>query len=478
MRIRALIGVLIGLFLVFEAATIAVHNRDLLFQPFQLGAGIAIPFYLAIFLVFLLGFFPPAAFLFHRSLEQDLERRRDRRRDREAVSFGQGFRRALDFEADGQWSRAATELENLLAEKPEDFVTLVHYGEVLRQQGRSDLALETHRRASVLYPGSVALLYQLAADYEAKGDFEATEELQTRIVRDAPGFGLEVLRRRRSAAMKAGKWDEALRWHDRIGTLLADTDDEGRREKESEIEQGLAYQRGVVLLEDERVNEALAIFRRLLQQEPRFIPAAIMAGEGELLLGHETEALEEWRRGFLATGSPVFLQRFEDYFIENEEPARAIETLRELMGQTDRDLLVRFFLGRLYYRLEMLEEAVKVLEELRERLDASPTYHYLLGRIRQRRQDVQPALAHYQKALVQSGVPKARYVCRTTFAGPRSGRCQAEYPEWQGRCDECGSWNSLDLDLEDERLTRADAGLVERPIWGGDDQNLPSGMTN
>ncbi len=181
-----------------------------------------------------------------------------------------------------------------------------------------------------------------------------------------------------------------------------------------------------------------------------------MLGEAELLEDDEAGALEEWRRGFVATGSPIFLQRFEDYFIENEEPARAIETLQKLIGDKERDLLVRFFLGRLYYRLEMLDESLRVLESLRERLDLSPTYHYLIGRIRQRRDDLPQAARHYQKALLRLRLPAARYLC---------AQCGAKHDEWQGRCSDCGAWGTIDLDLEDVQLTPEEAGLVDRPVW-------------
>lgn len=459
MQLRNVVGVLIALFLVFEAANLVAGNPHLLDQRLRLGfpgLGFELPLYGAFFLVFLAGFLPPAAYLFQNSLRQELERRRDKRRDREVQSFAQRFRRAIDLEADGQWAKAAAELETLLGEKPEDFATLMRYGELLRRLGRADAALEAHRRASLLYPQSVALLYELAADYEARGEAEVAAEVKNRILRDFPGQGLEELRRRRAAAMAEARWDEALRWHDKIEALLGEGGDPALLAEEKGVDQGLAYQRGVSLLEDDRQADAMAVFRKILQQDPRFIPASIMLGEAELLADHEAGALEEWRRGFLLTGSPIFLQRFEDYFIENEEPARAIETLQKLGGAKEHDLLLRFFLGRLYYRLEMLDESLRVLESLRERLDLSPTYHYLIGRIRQRRDDLPQAARHYQKALLRLRLPVARYVC---------SQCGARHDEWHGRCGGCGAWNTIDLDLEDVQLAPEEAGLVDRPVW-------------
>lgn len=465
MHVRSLIGVVLALLIVVFAAAVALFNRELFFQPFFLTGRLTIPLWSALLLIFLLGFLPPAGYWLAQSLEQDLNRRRDRRRERESQNFAQRFRRAVDLQVDGQLQQAAAELETLLTDKPEDFPSLLRHGEVLRLQGKKDQALETHRRASVLYPHSIALLYQLAADYDALGETEVAREVRNRILRDFPGQGLEVMRRRRLSAMQAKNWDDALRWHDKIEALVGASGDALLLEREAEIQQGLAYQRGVVLLEEDRAAEAAGIFRKLIQQQARFVPAAIMLGEAELLLDNEQAALDEWRRGFKVTGSPVFLQRLEDYFIENEEPARAIESLRLLLTQTDKDLLVRFFLGRLYYRLEMVDEAQKVLDLLRDSLDASPTYHYLIGRIRQRRADPGSAARHYQTALLRLGLPNARFLCKN---------CGAKHAEWQGRCDACGVWNSIDLDLEDESLTATDTGVVERPIWGTSEQAVKS----
>ncbi len=258
--------------------------------------------------------------------------------------------------------------------------------------------------------------------------------------------------------MAAEAWTEAVRWHEKIDNRLKETGDADGLERESSIFQGLTYQRGVALLENDKPTEAAAIFRELLDREPRFVPAGIMLGEAELILDNEQAALDEWRQGFKRTGSPVFLQRMEDYHIEEEAPAQAIEMLRSLIAQTDNDVLLRFFLGRLYYRLEMHDEALKVLEGIGERLDDSPTYHFLLGRIRQRRSDQLGAMARYLTCLKRFGVSSINFSCQV---------CGTRYGEWNARCVSCGSWNGIDLDIREEQLRPEDLGVVNLPVWGG-----------
>lgn len=458
-QIRTFVGIPLAAVLIFYIAFLTPLNFEVLVeQRFHLNSDTSIPVYAALLVVFLAGLLPPAILLAIQALRRDLAARRARRRSREVGSLDQRFRRAVDFHDDGQWKNAAAELEVLLSERPDDFTTLLRYGEVLRHQGKTTEALEVHRRASVLYPRSVALLYQLSEDYEALGDATAGREIRNRILRDFPGQGLQVLRRRRDGAMAFGDWNEAIRWHDKAVAMLRESGDDEALEREAGTYLGLTYQRGVALLEKERPEDASQIFRRLLEKEPRFVPAGIMLGEAELMLDNEDAALSRWRLGFKETGSPVFLMRIEDYFIEIEEPARAIETLRSLIAKADNDLMLRFFLGRLYYRLEMHDEALKVLEGIGERMDAAPVYHYLLGRIRHRRNDQKGAMARYLACLQRLGVSNSTFLCHS---------CDTRTDEWLDRCETCGSWNSVDLDIQEEQLTAEEIGLIDRPVWGG-----------
>lgn len=456
MRIRTLVSILVALAAVVLVAFLTTQNTELLSQRFRLGETATMPLYGIVLVVFLLGFLPTVTLLVVEHFRQELQARRERRLSREAESRLGSFRRAVDYQSDGQWTKAAAELEVLLAEKPEDFETLLRYGEVLRRAGRAEEALEVHRRASVLYPRSVAVLYELAADYERTGEAEVGREIRNRIARDFPSVGLEVRRQHRDAAIAAGEWREAARLQDSIEALLSDNDDVEELAAERGVRLGLAYQRGLNRMEEERLDEAREILRQVLDEEPGFVPASIMLGEVSLLTGAERGALAEWRTGYEATGSPVFLQRIEDHFIEREQPAAAIEMLHDLISTAENDLLPRFFLGRLYYRLEMHDEALKVLSGIRERVATSPTYHLLIGRIQERRGEMLLAVGSYLESLQQAGLTSAEYVC---------GVCSASFGEWSDRCEACGTWASIELDFEEEQLSAADLGVRERPVW-------------
>lgn len=458
MKLRTYLGILLTVLLVVAASYLATRNAESLRAPFEITDTRSIPLWLALVGVFLIGFLPVGTALFAQSLERDLKARRKRRSARETESLDNRFRRALDLRSDGQWARALALLEEVLTERPEDFTALVAYGEALRHLGRVDEALDVHRRASVLYPHSVALLYQLADDYDARGDEAVADEVRSRILRDFPETALRALRRRRGEAMALESWEEAARWQDRIEKLLADTGDP--RQTEIGVARGIAYQRAVLSLENEQPAVAAKELEAVLEAEPRFVPAGIMLGEAQLMRDDEDAAIAAWRRGYLETGSPVYLQRLEDHFIERQAPTRAIGTLRELIAETDNDVLVRFFLGRLYLRLEMPADAYKVLDTIGEPMDASPTYHYVLGRLHQRLDAPSRAVESFLRAFRRLGMARTRFLCHN---------CGRLADAWQDRCVACGVWNSVEVDIEAERLSPEALGLVERPTWGARD---------
>ncbi len=455
MRVRTYLGILLGLLVVVSAAILTQLNKDLLLASFRITRDTEVPFYALLLGVFLTAFLPTATLLLVQSVRRDLEVRRNRRGAREIDSLDRAFQRAVDAQTDGQWAKAVEELEVVLKGRPNEFGALLRYGLCLRQADRPGEALEVHRRAAVLFPQSVAFLYQMALDYEALGEEEVAEELYSRIAREHPHASLQVLSRRRDRALEGERWRSAASLQRQIEELFGKSAIAGTSQERYEL--GLRYQQGVRRLEEDRGDEAAEIFQGLLDDEPRFIPAAIMLGEAKILVEREAEAVAAWLHGYETSGSPTFLRRIEDHFIEKAQPEQAIETFWSLIGTADNDLLPRFVLGRFYYRLEMHSEALKVLRSIEGRVVSSPTYHYLLARIYERQQDPDRALEEYLAAAQQAGVPEREYACLA---------CGGHYPDWRARCERCGSWNSIEMDFHEERMSPAELGVQEAPVWG------------
>jgi lipopolysaccharide biosynthesis regulator YciM len=197
------------------------------------------------------------------------------------------------------------------------------------------------------------------------------------------------------------------------------------------------------------------MLRRLLKEDPRFIPAHVRLGAAMIDEGQETEAIEAWYRGFESTGSPVFLTTLEEHHLQREQPLAAIEALKHCVSMTDKDTLPRFYLGKLYFRLEMLDDAMSVLSSLEGRATYAPTLHYLLGRIHDRRRNFRDASREYRKVIREMELVQVEYRCAA---------CGVETMEWSDRCAECGEWNSVEVNFREE-ISLEELGLAPAPVY-------------
>ena len=289
----------------------------------------------------------------------------------------------------------------------------------------------------------------MAEDYEANGENDVAEQVRGRLVRDFPNLGLRELLRRRGRAVDAGSWEDARALQEKIEALEDEESGDRLRSNEADLRRGLEFERAVALLEEERVEDVQAVLRQVLGKDPTFVPAHILLGDAAALQGDDDAAVTEWKRGWEATGSPTILQRLEDHFIERENPMAAIETLHGLMVPGD-DVLQRYFLGRLYHRLEMHEEALRALEGIAGRVGRGPGYHHLVAKLHRRGGDLERTVAALEKCIRDGGLTSSEYVC---------SKCGVGAPAWTPRCESCGAWGTLEVDFVPE----ADTDDVDGP---------------
>jgi tetratricopeptide (TPR) repeat protein len=170
--------------------------------------------------------------------------------------------------------------------------------------------------------------------------------------------------------------------------------------------------------------------------------------------------VEAWEEGYQATGHPIFLTTIEDHFLKEEQPRKAIEALKGAVWRSKKDVLPRFFLGKLYFRLEMLDEALGEFSRLKNRVAYFPALHYHLAKILERHGNYREAIRELEILLVQAEALKVEYVCTT---------CSKRFPSWSERCERCGEWNSIVVDFREERGVE-ELGLPSAPVYTVDGQ--------
>jgi hypothetical protein len=99
--------------------------------------------------------------------------------------------------------------------------------------------------------------------------------------------------------------------------------------------------------------------------------------------------------------------------------------------------MIKFFLGKLYFRLEMIDDSFDTLSSL-ETVEGIPEMYNLLGELYLRRKQCDRAVEEFKKTLEMKKTLRVPYCCNV---------CSRADDEWSGRCPECGSWNTYRFDL-------------------------------
>jgi lipopolysaccharide biosynthesis regulator YciM len=234
----------------------------------------------------------------------------------------------------------------------------------------------------------------------------------------------------RDLAVEVRAWDEAIAIQESILALAPS------RERHAEAEWLAAgyYELGRLELARGEAAAAAGHFRAALRADRDFVPASVALGDALEAAGDPREAVRAWERA--AETYPVLplLARLERAYREQDRPSRMIALYRAAAERAPDDLALAAALGRVYFELEMLDEAADQFEKIEVRAPDLPTVHAFLGAIFERRGDAREAFDEYRRALrLAHG-----------FDWPhRCTACGAAAPRWQDRCDACRRWNTL-----------------------------------
>jgi lipopolysaccharide biosynthesis regulator YciM len=194
------------------------------------------------------------------------------------------------------------------------------------------------------------------------------------------------------------------------------------------------YERGREELGADRASTAAVEFKQALRADRQFVPAAVALGDVLDAAGDTREAMRVWERAAEVTPSLPLLARLERVYRRDGRPSRMIALYRTASERAPDDLGLAAALGRVYFELEMLDEAADQFEKLEVRAPDLPVIHAFLGAIFERRGDTREAFDEYRRALRLA----------QAFTWPhRCAACAAPVPSWEDRCRACGRWNTL-----------------------------------
>ncbi len=239
-------------------------------------------------------------------------------------------------------------------------------------------------------------------------DSAATDLLERADAARASGRGEEARR----------LWEQALRSSALAGERLAIVHHELGR---LDAEQG-------------RAGAAMTHFKSALRADRGFVPAALALGDALEAAGDVREATRTWERAAEAQPALALLGRLERVYRREGRPTRMIALYRLASERAPDNLGIAVALGRVYFELEMLDEAADQFEKVEVRAPETPTIHAFLGAVFERRGETREAFEEYRRAL---------RLARAFDWPPVCAACGAAGAAWDDRCPACRRWNTL-----------------------------------
>jgi tetratricopeptide (TPR) repeat protein len=332
-------------------------------------------------------------------------------------------------------SEAIRFFQKVLAIDPNHVDTLLRMGICQLREKNPQEAILLHQKALSLENGNQEVMFSLATDYEeAKQYDDALGRYQNILSKDSSN--LTALIKMRDLYQRLNQWENL---YEAQRKLVANPLTPSEQEVEHRKLVGFKYELGRSLLETGDLERGKKIFRGVIKLDKDFIPAYLGLGEIYLDEGKVKDAAELWDKAYKMTLSVLLLHRLEDLYLKQGEPGRAIELYTQAVNWKPQDIRLKFFLGKLYYRLEMINEAFDILSTVDWGDKEFPDMHKLLGNIYLRRGSLGLAASEFKKALGFKKQIIIPYVC---------SNCDLRTTDWSGRCPNCGKWNTFGVNLE------------------------------
>lgn len=179
---------------------------------------------------------------------------------------------------------------------------------------------------------------------------------------------------------------------------------------------------------------SIAHFKSALRADRGFVPAAVALGDAHEAAGDLREAVRTWERAAEATPALALLGRLERVHRNEGRPSRMIALYRAACERAPDDLALAVGLGRVYFELEMLDEAADQFEKVEVRAPDMPIVHAYLGATFERRGETREAFEEYRRALRLARAFDWPHECAL---------CGAAAAAWEDRCSRCLRVNTL-----------------------------------
>ncbi|MFA5353876.1 MAG: tetratricopeptide repeat protein [Thermodesulfovibrionales bacterium] len=422
------------IFLLFLTALgfFALENKDSVLIKMPFGGMYEISKVALMLLSTTLGALATLLVFFVRDTKQMIESLQYQRRQKREEKLHGFYAKALNAIISNRDEEAQAALMEIMKETPDHIDALLRLGDIALKRREFKAALDHYKKVRDFDPANLQAIFSMATVMEKMGRYDDSLKYLDEVL-DSDSGNNTALMRKRTLLEKKEEWDGLLSLQK---TVIKLADGDGEKEREEKRLTGYKYEYARAALETGELEKAEKGFRALLKADEGFIPACLGLVEVLVGKGETEEAINLLEKTYEQKGSVIILARLEDLLISVGEPGRLIRTYKNALSRNPQDNELPFLLGKLYYRLEMVDDAIEALDSV-EPLSPTPELSCLRGDLYMKRNQPARAMAEFRRAC-SIGRPPVSYCC--TVCGQKTG-------EWSGRCPQCGDWNSYELDI-------------------------------
>lgn len=353
---------------------------------------------------------------------------------KEEQKIEQTYAKGLNAFYASRFDEAAELFKRINDDEPKHVNAFLRLGDISFNNGDLVSARDYYAKASALRPRDIETLMSLEMVFEKEEKWQEALKYLNRVL-DIDEGNLMVLRNKRDIFDETKRWEDLIDVQSKIlkGDLSAD-----EMSEEEDMLLGYRYELSRQQIAAGNPDKAIKTLRSIIKADKDFVPAHIALTDAYLDENKDDEAIEILINGYRTTSSLLFLARLEDLYLSIGEPGKIIDFYIEAAEGGTANPRIQFLLAKLYYRLEMIDDALQTLNNIDLSAFDSPDIHMLMGNIYQRRSQYEQAAEEFRKALKLDKPLVIPFCC---------SKCAYTSKKWAGRCPECKSWNTLAFDL-------------------------------
>lgn len=435
-------GVFLFILFLTILALFAIYNQNITIVKIPFGNAYETPTIALILMSIAAGSFAMLLIFIIRDTKKFVDTYQYQKKHRREAKIQELYSKALNYNlAHHNRTEAKSLLKEILNEDPEHLNALLQLGNISIAEEDFNLAKEYFLRAREISPNNLDVLFSLVQLMEKTGRLVDAIRYLDEIL-DIDGENLEALYRKREFLERLERWDEIVPVQK---IIFKNENDPKFKTRERLNLVGYKYEQGRNNLENNELEKAQKAFRTVLRLEKNFIPAILGLAETLLRKGNSEESAVFLEKAYEQTSSMVILLRLEDLLITTGEPLKLIRIYKNNISKRPADIVYKFLLARLYYRLEMIDDAFDIITSVDMTGVSNPAIYQLKGNIYLKRKQIDKAVYEFKQALESDEhATGLLYVCQ---------ECGNSATDWDGRCSSCKSWNTYNLNLFAKELS-------------------------